>query len=1132
MKVISHLAGLSATATLLLQVGHFVEASPFFASDVQHGNDATITDQCQGFAFTLPDTSITIENNSRHAVAWSVPESLKQSTLQLSLVNKDDNSKTINIGQYGVIKGATNEFNVNTDNEQPGTYFFQLKTTDNSCTINSSDITINPQQQTTTATHSNEDDLISLINEYHEHPDAVDVDDNNNINTTGDEHYDELNRIVNGLPPVNHPNNSNHFDDIIDQFDTIQNEPTSAFASNEAHFDDIIDQFDTIQNEPTSAFASNEAHFDDIIDQFDTIQTESPSSNDDHFNQIIDQLDAFTEPNEAPKEVHVNLADILDDANDVLHNKQHPNNKNTDKIIDKIAEKVNDQNNKKQSHNNDVEETNDKTNKKQLESFDELISSYDQDYTKFLQNNKESKPDNTIHKNADDLNESSTTTQTNNFFTNTDLRTSKKNQKRDERDSHVNAIETDNAPPSELKWHVDSAYFTNEDHSSHPDDHLNAEWQEESNVNDPSSFSENATADEQPHWNMDNAYFSNEDHRHEDSLSWEEVSDEPSSHPDASNDHMDDAEEVNGEWAEEISSTHIDEDFNYTPDADASLHSDDVSPTWIMTDDNNTNINNADGHENLHWDSVHENANVDEDFSIGTEYATDEAIEVHDDHLDGEWDEPEIHPINNEGATFAEDDVHTDASNDHMDDAEEVNGEWAEEISSTHIDEDFNYTPDADASLHSDDVSPTWIMTDDNNTNINNADGHENLHWDSVHENANVDEDFSIGTEYATDEAIEVHDDHLDGEWSEPEIHLNVNEDFSFAEDDVHTDASNDHMDDAEEVNGEWAEEISTTHIDEDFNYTPDASHTDASMAWVMSDDHINSDEQDDAHWDSIEEAVNVHEDFDMNMDAEQATLPFESTHKNDLNWVTPESLAEQENVQKTETDDQHNNDAHWNVEEIAVQPEWHVPESNTEAASHDNQEWASDAFDEFERLYHENQELETYSDIIPFEDHTNSLHWDSEMNQVEKEVDDSHFDHEDGEWHEDDEFPLQKTVWSTNAEIDEGDYQDDVFEVEEGEPLHDDAGFFAENIADEEEHYNEWHEDGDDTAVNADGAWATDSHDNDAIEWSDAIDQFSEDDALDIDGGWATDSHDNDAIEWFDANDQPSEEDKWVTEA
>lgn len=50
MKFFSQLAGLSAAATLILQLGTFVEASPFFAgsSTSIHGNAADSTQQCQG----------------------------------------------------------------------------------------------------------------------------------------------------------------------------------------------------------------------------------------------------------------------------------------------------------------------------------------------------------------------------------------------------------------------------------------------------------------------------------------------------------------------------------------------------------------------------------------------------------------------------------------------------------------------------------------------------------------------------------------------------------------------------------------------------------------------------------------------------------------------------------------------------------------------------------------------------------------------------------------------------------------------------------------------------------------------------------------------------------------------------
>jgi hypothetical protein len=50
MKVLYHLASLTTAATLMLQLGTFVEASPFFTEKAAtlHGNDAASTQQCQG----------------------------------------------------------------------------------------------------------------------------------------------------------------------------------------------------------------------------------------------------------------------------------------------------------------------------------------------------------------------------------------------------------------------------------------------------------------------------------------------------------------------------------------------------------------------------------------------------------------------------------------------------------------------------------------------------------------------------------------------------------------------------------------------------------------------------------------------------------------------------------------------------------------------------------------------------------------------------------------------------------------------------------------------------------------------------------------------------------------------------
>lgn len=50
MKLLSQLASLSAAATLMLQLGTFVEASPFFTENAAtvHSNAADTTQQCEG----------------------------------------------------------------------------------------------------------------------------------------------------------------------------------------------------------------------------------------------------------------------------------------------------------------------------------------------------------------------------------------------------------------------------------------------------------------------------------------------------------------------------------------------------------------------------------------------------------------------------------------------------------------------------------------------------------------------------------------------------------------------------------------------------------------------------------------------------------------------------------------------------------------------------------------------------------------------------------------------------------------------------------------------------------------------------------------------------------------------------
>jgi hypothetical protein len=55
MKLLSQLASLSAAATLMLQLGTFVEASPFFTENAAtvHSNAADPTQQCEGKHFLV-----------------------------------------------------------------------------------------------------------------------------------------------------------------------------------------------------------------------------------------------------------------------------------------------------------------------------------------------------------------------------------------------------------------------------------------------------------------------------------------------------------------------------------------------------------------------------------------------------------------------------------------------------------------------------------------------------------------------------------------------------------------------------------------------------------------------------------------------------------------------------------------------------------------------------------------------------------------------------------------------------------------------------------------------------------------------------------------------------------------------
>ncbi|KAL0074966.1 secreted sialophosphoprotein [Phycomyces blakesleeanus] len=84
----SSLARLSTSAALLLQLGTFVQASPFFQPN--HANDVADVDPCADLVF---------EDNSKHVVAWQAPGSLEN--IDISLVTDESNEFVQEIGSYG-----------------------------------------------------------------------------------------------------------------------------------------------------------------------------------------------------------------------------------------------------------------------------------------------------------------------------------------------------------------------------------------------------------------------------------------------------------------------------------------------------------------------------------------------------------------------------------------------------------------------------------------------------------------------------------------------------------------------------------------------------------------------------------------------------------------------------------------------------------------------------------------------------------------------------------------------------------------------------------------------------------------------------------------------------------------------
>ncbi|CAO3616364.1 unnamed protein product [Cunninghamella echinulata] len=959
MKFISNLASLSTAATLLLQIG---------------------------LIFTLPGKEDTqIENNTKHAVAWTIPEALEGSVLSLSLVKADDTSKSINIKI--LLVGSTGEIPIDIGNYEPGKYYYHLQTNDiNGCSIDSHPITINKQQTTPPSPPSD------------------------NINHADAELLNELN---NSIPSTSTFASNDHFNELIDKLDNIEEEDQ---PSNE--FDAIIDQFAETPVETEQKYANNDNdEYDALISEMPVEDENLENEDNDEFNAMIQNYAEEDQVKESKqdKELHVNLGDVFENFQKLIDNqKQHKDADSINKILDGI-------NDSSSSHNNDVN----KDEQHKLESFDEFIASLDQDYAQYIKNNKESKPDNTMHKNSDDLNVDESQTNAK-FFTNEDRTHHKSNAKRDDRISHTDAAPVDdNKQPV---WYT-APYFTNDYQvtSGHNDDADALSWKEDIDV--------------KPHVDHNDAEPAN--------VEWEQEN----------------GNEAGLQWSQDHVDANIDEDFAFYGEDNG--HADDASVAWSTPEDI------QDNYDDNKWSVDHVDANINEDFSFTTNQAN---VGWAEDESESNWIVPEQQQQQHKN------DVNEDEVNEWSEEdlvlanGNEAGLQWSQDHVDANIDEDFAfYGEDND---HADDASVAWSTPEDH---------YNDNEWSVNHVDANIDEDFSFNPAQDNDEWEQENDNGVDGKWSVNHVDANIDEDFAFyAEDNGHADDASvawstpeDHYND-----NEWSVNHVDANINEDFSFTTDQANVgwaedESESNWIVPEQQQQQQQQQqhndedviytnaDDHWNSEEN--NAYSDWTVPENEEEETLQNEPAHVDDDSWTSNtidelEHLNHEDERLALQTDVIEHLDStdslHWDSDSIEVgnddeiehvdhidDGQWHDAEEFLEQ----HLSWASDSvFDDdddeetnvADPIFSENQAL--HADVAWLYDNSNedeshddaAVEWQEDNDDVEalhanvewssnEHLDDSSEVYDDDEWQdaEDDTPTAQSLSWATDSVMADDDF-------------------------------------------------------------------------------------------------------------
>ncbi|KAI8874756.1 hypothetical protein K501DRAFT_289653, partial [Backusella circina FSU 941] len=163
---------LSIVASLLLQSGRFVGATPLFGTRTDNAHSNGVSEEtCQDLRITYPSTrstGITYEDGSKHVIAWSAPRILTQ--LNITLIDNSNSENSIYVGTFGAKDGATDEIPISLGDNNAGEYHYHIsgQGAGQFCETNSGNFKINKR---TTDVHDNESGTSS-------------VDDDNKIKTS------------------------------------------------------------------------------------------------------------------------------------------------------------------------------------------------------------------------------------------------------------------------------------------------------------------------------------------------------------------------------------------------------------------------------------------------------------------------------------------------------------------------------------------------------------------------------------------------------------------------------------------------------------------------------------------------------------------------------------------------------------------------------------------------------------------------------------------------------------------------------------------------------------------------------------------------------------------------------------